>query len=236
MAYKDKSNAIKYNNNFIKEAYDRINLTVPKGRKAELQAVAERHGQSVNGFINSLIDDAMERERAGGVHVDVSAGTSPQAGIRVTSEPEVGTSEWWAARTPRDAQEGAGGGATGAGGISIFSDGEDTPSAAVGVSPMQDKESLSAEQLRQLSPDDWAVWAVRQDDESIEDWKRRVNRSMRRLSAVDVAKRMGKLPEHDRDILLGTDPESMKRFREEEGKRKQREEADKPAEVGELPF
>ena len=237
MAYKDKSNAIKYNNNFIKEAYDRINLTVPKGRKAELQAVAERHGQSVNGFINSLIDDAMERERAGGVHVDVSAGTSPQAGIRVTSEPEVGTSEWWAARTPRDAQEGAGGGATGAGGISIFSDGEDTPSAAVGVSPMQDKESLSAEQLRQLSPDDWAVWAVRQDDESLESWKNRLNRSMRRLSVVDVAKRMGKLPEHERDILMGADPESIRLLRERDERERQRmEDASKPKKEEDLPF
>lgn len=46
------------------KAYDRINIAVPKGRKAELQAVAERHGQSVNGFINSLIDEAMEREQA----------------------------------------------------------------------------------------------------------------------------------------------------------------------------
>ena len=53
----------KSKNEWIAKAYDRINLTVPKGRKAELQAVAERHGQSVNGFINSLIDEAMERER-----------------------------------------------------------------------------------------------------------------------------------------------------------------------------
>lgn len=65
MAYKDKSAAVKYNNEFIKSAYDRINLTVPKGRKAELQAVAAQHGQSVNGFINGLIDEALERERAG---------------------------------------------------------------------------------------------------------------------------------------------------------------------------
>lgn len=58
----------KSKNEWIAKAYDRINLTVPKGRKAELQAVAERHGQSVNGFINSLIDEAMEREQtqAGG--------------------------------------------------------------------------------------------------------------------------------------------------------------------------
>lgn len=75
MAYKEKANAIKYNNEFIKQSYDRINLTVPKGRKAELQAVAEQHGQSVNGFINSLIDKALERERAGAV--PAGAGSSP---------------------------------------------------------------------------------------------------------------------------------------------------------------
>lgn len=63
MAYKDKSAAVKYNNEFIKSAYDRINLTLPKGRKAELQAFVERHGQSVNGFINSLIDEALERAK-----------------------------------------------------------------------------------------------------------------------------------------------------------------------------
>ena len=54
----------KSKNEWIAKAYDRINLTVPKGRKAELQAIAERHGQSVNGFINSLIDRALEGEQA----------------------------------------------------------------------------------------------------------------------------------------------------------------------------
>ena len=44
------------------KAYDEIKVRVPKGRKAELQAFAERHGQSVNGFINGLIDEALERE------------------------------------------------------------------------------------------------------------------------------------------------------------------------------
>jgi len=78
MAYKDKSKKTAYQNEFIKSAYDRINLTVPKGRKAELQAVAERHGQSVNGFINNLIDEALEREGAG---VMVSAGGSSDTDI-----------------------------------------------------------------------------------------------------------------------------------------------------------
>lgn len=118
-----------------------------------------------------------------------------------------------------------------------FPDGEDTPSTAVGVSPTEDKESLSAEQLRQLSPDDWAVWAVRQDDESLERWKNRLNRSMRRLSVVDVAKRMGKLPEHERDILMGADPESIRLLRERDERERQRmEDASKPKKEEDLPF
>ena len=32
MAYKNKEDTIRYNNNFTKENYDRINLTLPKGQ------------------------------------------------------------------------------------------------------------------------------------------------------------------------------------------------------------
>ena len=39
--------------------YDRINLTVPKGRKEEIQAFATQTGESVNGFINRAIGEAM---------------------------------------------------------------------------------------------------------------------------------------------------------------------------------
>lgn len=38
---------------------DRISIALPKGRKQEIQAEAERRGQSVNGFINRLIDAAL---------------------------------------------------------------------------------------------------------------------------------------------------------------------------------
>lgn len=182
------------NEKYNAKAYDEIKVRVAKGRKAELQAFVERHGMSVNGFINGLIDEAMERERG------------------------------W-------------GGATGAGAIPIFSDSENTPNAVVGASPTQDKESLPAEQIKGLSPDDWAVWAQRQDDESLESWRQRLNRSHRGLSTVDVVKRLGRLSEEERDILTRTDPESVERFREkEERKRQQEEEAAKPVEVGELPF
>lgn len=66
MAYKDKSKAVQYNNKFIAKAYDRINLTVPKGKKDTIQAHAEAQGQSVNGFINAAIDEKMERDTCGG--------------------------------------------------------------------------------------------------------------------------------------------------------------------------
>ena len=47
-------------NKWIAKAYDRINLTVPKGRKEEIQAFAAQTGESVNGFINRAIGEAME--------------------------------------------------------------------------------------------------------------------------------------------------------------------------------
>ena len=54
-------------NKWIAKAYDRINLTVPKGQKERLQAHTEAHGESVNGFINRAISETLEREtRSGG--------------------------------------------------------------------------------------------------------------------------------------------------------------------------
>lgn len=49
-------------NKYIAKAYDRINLTVPKGKKDTVQAHATAQGESVNGFINRAIDEAMERD------------------------------------------------------------------------------------------------------------------------------------------------------------------------------
>lgn len=44
---------------YVKDNYDRIELTVPKGRKAELKALADSRGQSVNAFVNEAIDAAV---------------------------------------------------------------------------------------------------------------------------------------------------------------------------------
>lgn len=60
MAFKEKSQAIKYNNEFIKQSYDRINLTVPKGKKEIIQSAAKASGESVNAFINRAIDLLMD--------------------------------------------------------------------------------------------------------------------------------------------------------------------------------
>ena len=54
-----------YRNNWIAEKLDRINLTVPKGRKAVIQAHAAAQGESVNGFIGRAIEEAMERDKDG---------------------------------------------------------------------------------------------------------------------------------------------------------------------------
>ena len=44
---------------YVKDNYDRIELTVPKGRKAEIKAIAESRGQSINAFVCEAIDAAV---------------------------------------------------------------------------------------------------------------------------------------------------------------------------------
>ncbi len=51
-------------NKWIAKAYDRVNLTMPKGDKATVQAHAESRGESVNGFINRAIQETIERDNA----------------------------------------------------------------------------------------------------------------------------------------------------------------------------
>lgn len=51
-----------YRNSWIAEKLDRVNLTMPKGRKEEIKAHAEEQGESVNGFINRAIDETIRRD------------------------------------------------------------------------------------------------------------------------------------------------------------------------------
>lgn len=54
-------------NKWIAKAYDRINLTVEKGKRDIIKAhAALKDGGSVNAFINRAIDETMERDTQGG--------------------------------------------------------------------------------------------------------------------------------------------------------------------------
>ena len=55
---------IKATNKWMAKAYDRVNLTMPKGKKEIVQAHAEARKESVNGFINRAILETMERDKA----------------------------------------------------------------------------------------------------------------------------------------------------------------------------
>lgn len=49
-------------NKWNDKAYDRINLTVPKGEKDAIQDHAKKQGESTNAFINRAIKETMERD------------------------------------------------------------------------------------------------------------------------------------------------------------------------------
>jgi len=51
---------------YVKENYDRLNISVPKGRKAELQEHAQQRGESLNGFVNRAIDNQVEQDNGAG--------------------------------------------------------------------------------------------------------------------------------------------------------------------------
>lgn len=56
---KKEFNQVEYQNKFINEKYDRINLTVPKGEKAIIKEKAAAAGESVNEYINQAVKQRM---------------------------------------------------------------------------------------------------------------------------------------------------------------------------------
>lgn len=57
-------NQIAYQNEFNRQKYDRINLTMPKGKKERVRVAAAAAGQSVNEYINAAIDRALNGDAA----------------------------------------------------------------------------------------------------------------------------------------------------------------------------
>lgn len=48
-------------NKYNDKAYDRLNIQVKKGEREKIKAFAEKNGESLNGFINRLVYEAMEQ-------------------------------------------------------------------------------------------------------------------------------------------------------------------------------
>ena len=49
-------NKIKYNNEYNKQSYDRINLMTTKGKKSEWNEKAKSAGLSLNAYITQAVD------------------------------------------------------------------------------------------------------------------------------------------------------------------------------------
>ena len=49
-------------NKYVRENYDKLLLTMPKGKKKTIQTHDAKQSESVNGFINRAIDETMERD------------------------------------------------------------------------------------------------------------------------------------------------------------------------------
>ena len=64
---------------YVKANYDRMELTVPKGQKDAIKAHAEARGESVNGFVNRAISEAMERDNAAPAASEGPEKEKPQA-------------------------------------------------------------------------------------------------------------------------------------------------------------
>lgn len=45
---------------YIKNNYDSVMIRMPKGKKDQIKAYAESKNESLNGFVNRAIDEAME--------------------------------------------------------------------------------------------------------------------------------------------------------------------------------
>lgn len=84
-------------NKYVKANYDRVNVTMPKGKKDVIKAHAEALGESVNGFIGRAIDETMERDsglvtgstsgQAAGTPLTPKALTEARAAAEAAGEP-----------------------------------------------------------------------------------------------------------------------------------------------------
>ena len=56
----------KANRKYNEKAYDRLYITVDKGKKEQIESHAKPLGESLNGFVNRAIDEAIVRDNTKG--------------------------------------------------------------------------------------------------------------------------------------------------------------------------
>lgn len=56
----EKFDQIKYQNDYKRKNYDRMELLVPKGEKAEIKMIAKSLGKSVNEFVYSAVKEKIQ--------------------------------------------------------------------------------------------------------------------------------------------------------------------------------
>lgn len=59
---KNSEARIRANNRYNAKTYDRINIAIPKGKKAVVKDHADAAGESLNAYINGAVDQRMARE------------------------------------------------------------------------------------------------------------------------------------------------------------------------------
>ena len=161
---------------------DNIMIRPSKEEGAVIRAAAAAAGMSVQAYILQAVRAWMEHKQPEAIHDNLSTGDDGTE--REDKQREIGISD------------------DGSWDISACSDDTPTPQPVAAVSPTQNVETPPSK----LSPDDWAEWARRQDDESLEDWKARLKKSNVGTSTIDIMKRIGKLSKYDRNLILETDP------------------------------
>jgi predicted HicB family RNase H-like nuclease len=50
-------------NKYVKKNYDEVKFRVPKGKKNAIQQYAAAHNESVNAFLNRVVDETMQRDQ-----------------------------------------------------------------------------------------------------------------------------------------------------------------------------
>lgn len=60
--YDTMAGSTDYKNKWQAENRERINMVVPKGYKETIKTIAQKTGESVNGYIKKAVDERIERD------------------------------------------------------------------------------------------------------------------------------------------------------------------------------